>query len=222
MESQTTASVTTLSGEVPVPGVRRGRGRNWTPEEDKTLLWLVDQVRESSEPVNVTTALQEAADALGRTPVAVRARYYRLASENGEPNLRVRRRREAPGGQREPFLESLSGFLGQARKVEGLDLEGFVKGLYTLTSLASKASSAPDVARELEALKEQKTNLEAQVGLYEEQMARMREQYETLDYLVKEFINLSSVDKVTSLGDFGRRLKYQVDQFGTVMKVERI
>ncbi|MEW6081267.1 MAG: hypothetical protein AB1576_05730 [Bacillota bacterium] len=220
MESR--ATVSALSGEVPVPGMRRGRGRNWTPEEDRTLLWLVDQVRESPEPVNVTAALQEAAGALGRTPVAVRARYYRLAGDNGEPSPRVRRRRQDPGNQREPFLENLSGFLGKARKVEELDLEGFVKGLHTIASLAAKASAAPGITRELEALREEKANLEAKVGLYEEQMARMREQYETLDYLVKEFINLSSVDKVTSLGDFGRRLKYQVDQFGTVMKVERV
>lgn len=219
MESQ--AKAVTTAETQPERSGHRGRGRAWTPEEDRTLLWLVDQVRESQDAGNVTSALEEAAGALGRTPVAVRARYYRLAGSDGNGKAGPEMRK-CQVEAHEEFLSNLAGFLEEANHIPDLDLQAFVRGLHRITSGAASAVAVPDLNEQLASLKKENDRLENMVSDYEQRIKKVKDQYETLNYLVNEFINLSSVDKVTSLGDFGRRLKYQVDQFGTVMSVERI
>lgn len=234
---------------------KAGRGRAWSDEEDAALLEFV-----KAEPLgNLSAALEEAARILQRTPVAVRARYYRLCTDRPEtakvleeaegvsgkskkPGQKTKalaaRGAAAPrklaaakkrcddvvgkGGDtlEDPLLESMAGFLGTVSRLD-VDLEGLFRGLWKISELALQGKEAADLKLRIAKLEEENADLREKVGAASKKLEELRSQYEVLDYLVDEFMNLNSVDKVTSLGDFGRRLKYQVDQFGTVVKVER-
>ncbi|HHY38692.1 MAG TPA: hypothetical protein GX507_07195 [Clostridia bacterium] len=120
------------------------------------------------------------------------------------------------------FLLGLSEFLRRAKNIRGLDLDGMVRGLARLAELAEAGINAPGMSARISELEQRKEDLEERVNELTSQLERVKEQYRTLDYLINEFINLGSVEKVTSLGDFGRKLKYQVDQFGLVVNVKRV
>lgn len=120
------------------------------------------------------------------------------------------------------FLLGLSEFLRRAKNIRGLDLDGMVRGLARLAELAEAGINAPAMSARISELEQRKEDLEERVNELSSQLERVKEQYRTLDYLINEFINLGSVEKVTSLGDFGRKLKYQVDQFGLVVNVKRV
>ncbi|MEW6242796.1 MAG: SANT/Myb-like DNA-binding domain-containing protein [Bacillota bacterium] len=189
--------------------IGRGPGRNWSPEEDRKLAEMVREAEEYNRSIN--EVFEQAAQLFGRTPVAVRARYYRTASHG----------HEAHGGS-DNLLDTISAFFVHAKSLEGFDVETFFKGLSELARLAQHGAESLGVSGSLEELEEENKRLREKILNLEQRMEKLRDQYITLDFLVNEFINLSSIEKVTSLGDFGRRLKYQVDQFGTVVKIERM
>lgn len=234
---------------------KAGRGRAWSDQEDAALLEFV-----KAEPLgNLSAALEEAARILQRTPVAVRARYYRLCTNQRETadvlkGVEGITRKSKKAGKKakalaargataprklaaakkcrdvsvrqsgetlqDPLLESMAGFLGTVSRLD-VDLEGLFRGLWKISELALQGKEAADLKVRIANLEEDNAALREKVGAASRKLEELRSQYEILDYLVNEFMNLNSVDKVTSLGDFGRRLKYQVDQFGTVVKVER-
>lgn len=124
------------------------------------------------------------------------------------------------------ILDDIAGFLKNASALPSLNLAGLLKGLHSLAELASDGLEVARAREELaarrgevEGLKGEITALKEEVAGFKNRLAGLREQCETLNFLVNDWFNLQSVDKVTSLGDFGRRLKYQVDQFGSVVKV---
>lgn len=194
--------------------------RSWTAEDDQLLLETVE--KRGEKPRSLSKAFEEAAQALNRTPVAVRARYYRLAGWKNALRRPIRSTHVVGWGEKEDrLLEGLAEFLQNARTLGELNLTGFFIGLARLANLAKQGAEAMDLVGKIRELEAENHSLRSAMLTYEEKLSRLRDEYKTLDYLVSEFINLGSIDKVTSLGDFGRRLKYQVDQFGLVVNVER-
>lgn len=145
-----------------------------------------------------------------------------------------RRRRAAPaaaGGSaaglpeggaaaEERLLSDLAEFFAHSRSLDDFELRPFMAGLACMAGWARRGLEGRETAARMRALEREKETLQARVAAYEKRFEELREQYATLDFLVNEFTNLSSIEKVTALGDFGRRLKYQVDRFGLVVKAE--
>jgi len=138
----------------------------------------------------------------------------------------TRRRRPRARRDSDEILQDIAGFLRNAAGLPSLNLAGFLNGLHAMSALASDGLEVARAREELEArkaeierMKGETSTLKEEVAAFRNRLAGLKEQYETLNFLVNDWFNLQSVDKVTSLGDFGRRLKYQVDQFGSVVKV---
>lgn len=168
-------------------------------------------------------------DGEGGITGAVRAKDVKVKAVRGKSGKVQRRGSRAPklstvprDSDQDSFLLGLSEFLRRAKNIKGLDLDGMVRGLARLAELAEAGTSTFAMGQRMTDLEQEKENLEERIVELTAQLERVREQYRTLDYLITEFINLGSVDRVTSLGDFGRRLKYQVDQFGVVVNVKRV
>lgn len=194
--------------------------RSWTQEDDNLLLETVEKL--GAKPRSLSRAFEEAAQILNRTPVAVRARYYRLSGWRSALRRPIRSvQPEAWVEKEDRLLEGLSEFLENARSMGELNLTGFLLGLARLANLAKRGAEASGLVEKMRELEVENQELKTTIRAYEEKFERLRDEYRTLDFLVSEFINLGSIDKVTSLGDFGRRLRYQVDQFGLVVNVER-
>ncbi len=199
-----------------------GPGRNWSQAEDDRLLGIVRDTGAGT----LGDSFERAARALERTVGAVRARYYRLQETGSAPRPETGEVRSgAPAAVGEPeqadLLNRLAAFLDEGRRVPGLDLGGLVAGLARLSQLARLGAQAGDLEGRLQTQAAENERLRKELETLRSQMEAVREQHRTLAFLVDDFINLNSIDKVTSLGDFGRRLKYQVDQFGLVVRVQR-
>lgn len=193
------------------------------------------QVREDREPLGLTTDLARKSNkegdleahgaASGKTRVKGRHGLKKGKAKRGHTRAAacaVALSAVSLQEDQDSFLLGLSEFLRRAKNIRGLDLDGMVRGLARLAELAEAGTNAPAMGVRISELEQRKEDLENRVNELTSQLERVREQYRTLDYLINEFINLGSVDRVTSLGDFGRKLKYQVDQFGLVVNVKRV
>ncbi|MEW6524951.1 MAG: hypothetical protein AB1445_15700 [Bacillota bacterium] len=184
-------------------------------------LWEYVQTR-TARGERITQALKDFADMNGISWLTARWKYYRVKQDRDTEDMPG----EAPGQiplravpnpeTGDSLLEGLGGFLSRAARL-GVDLDGFFAGL---KCLAQHAGEGEELRARFSSLEASLRQRESEVAALKEQLGRVREQYETLNYLVHDWLNMQSVDRVTSMGDFGRRLRYQVDQFGTVIKLQ--
>jgi hypothetical protein len=124
-----------------------------------------------------------------------RAKYYRRLRAGAEP---------APA---DTVLEDLAAFLRDASGLPGVNLGGLIGGLRTLAALAMAADG---LGREREELGRRLADLERRLGL-------LKEQHRELGAMVAEFAGQTSIDKVTGLEEFTRRLQAALDRLGQVL-----
>ena len=183
-------------------------------------LWEFVQ-RETAKGNKVTSALREFAADNGISWLTARWKYYRVknerlqSEERDDPAPEEREQSESEQGGSH-VLDHLTGFLRHGQGT-GLDLEGFFAGLHLL---ARQAEQAQSLEEELQGLREKLEAEKKQCQKLEDKLEQVKEQYQTLNYLTQDWLNLQSVDRVTTMGDFGRKLQYEVDRFGTVIRVE--
>lgn len=79
---------------------------------------------------------------------------------------------------------------------------------------------------EIDRLQQENERIRASMLQEKERLERREKEltsvYELLNSMLADFMNLESVAKLASLGDFMTRLELTVDQFGTVLKSKRL
>jgi hypothetical protein len=176
-------------------------------------LWEFVQER-TARGQRITEALKEFADQNGISWLTARWKYYRVRNER-EEEPPAAEPVPAPEGAGDGLLEELGAFMKRAAAA-GVDLAAFFAALH---QLARRAEEGHGLRQRVDELERELDARQSEAAALREQLERVREQYTTLNYLVTDWLNLQSVDRVTSMGDFGRRLRYQVDQFGTVIRL---
>jgi hypothetical protein len=180
-------------------------------------LWDYVQSRTASGN-SISEALKSFADSNGISWLTARWKYYRLKQDRSTTIAELQEQLEpstplAPG-RPDDVLEALSAFLTSASGLHGTDLTGLLQGL---SNMAKAALAGEEAERTAEKIRTQYNELKQILQEYEKRFAQVRQEYETLSFLVEEWLNLHSVDRVTSMGDFGKRLRVQVDQFNRVL-----
>ena len=188
-------------------------------------LWDYVQSRTASG-VSISEALKTFADKNGISWLTARWKYYRLRQDRviGIPEL------EAPlepvGEQAgslsaaediarsDQTLSALTTFLSSASKLESIDLTGLLSGL---SNMARAALSGEDANRAAAAIRTEYNELLRTTQEYDRRFAQVRQEYQTLAALADEWLNLHSVDRVTTMGEFSKKLRVQVDQFNRVL-----
>ncbi len=182
-------------------------------------LWNFVQ-EETAKGNKVTAALREFAEDNGISWLTARWKYYRVKNERLDTERALESRSqdgdEMGAEDHDTAFSHLSAFLKYAQGT-GLDLSGLLGGLH---HLAKEAEAAQSLQREIEEKEKEMAALKQRFHALEGKMKEVKAQYQTLNYLINEWLNLQSVDRVTTMGDFGRKLQYQVDKFGTVIRLE--
>ncbi len=199
--------------------VLRKRIRWKAGKEDE--LWDYVQSRTASG-ISISEALKTFADKNGISWLTARWKYYRLRQDRtvSIPELEgpVESSRTAPAAEdlakSDQTLSALSSFLSSASKLEGIDLTGLLSGL---SNMANAALSGEDAKREAAAIRTDYNELLRTMQEYDRRFAQVRQEYQTLAALADEWLNLHSVDRVTTMGEFSKKLRVQVDQFNRVL-----
>ena len=202
-----------------VPAIRpMGKRIRWKAGKEDEL-WNYVQSHVASG-VSISEALKTFADSNGISWLTARWKYYRLKQDR---TTAIRELEEAPEKAETPAytkpdaaFEALSAFLQSASRLEQTDLTGLLMGL---ASMAKSALGGEDAERTAAAIRQQYNELQVKMQEYDKRFQQVRQEYETLACLVDEWLNLHSVDRVTSMGDFAKKLRVQVDQFNRVLAI---
>lgn len=104
-----------------------------------------------------------------------------------------------------------------------LDLRGFIEHLL---AVERDLKEEDRLRTEIQSLHEQKYQLGQELTSEKKRMRAREEElaeiHQMVNNVLAEFMQLESVAKLASLGDFIRRLEVTVDQFGNVLKCRRI
>ncbi len=104
-----------------------------------------------------------------------------------------------------------------------LDLRGFIEHLLAVERDLKREDK---LMEEIQALSEENENLHGVIDKEREKLRKreteLAEVYQLLEKTLSDFMNLESVSKLASLGDFMHRLEITVDQFGNVLKSKRV
>lgn len=183
-------------------------------------LWDYVQTR-TAAGVSISEALKRFADSNGISWLTARWKYYRLKQDR---SATIAELEEVPAPPKTASLETrfrpddsfeaLSSFLSAAARLEGTDLTGLLSGLASMARAALDGEEARGTAR---AVRTRYNELVQTCQEYEKRFSQVRQEYETLSMLVREWLARHSVDRVTTLGDFAKRLEVQVDQFNRVL-----
>ncbi len=104
-----------------------------------------------------------------------------------------------------------------------LDLRGFIEHLL---AVERNLKQEDRLLEEIDRLQQENERIRASMLQEKERLERREKEltsvYELLNSMLADFMNLESVAKLASLGDFMTRLELTVDQFGTVLKSKRL
>ncbi len=104
-----------------------------------------------------------------------------------------------------------------------LDLRGFIEHLLAVERDLKREDKLLEEIQQLQAVNE---SLQAMMEKEREKLKKreteLAEVYQLLEKTLSDFMNLESVSKLASLGDFMHRLEITVDQFGNVLKSKRV
>ncbi|MDP2858295.1 MAG: hypothetical protein Q8P50_10000 [Bacillota bacterium] len=191
-------------------------------------LWDYVQSRMASG-ISISEALKTFADKNSISWLTARWKYYRLRQDRAVviPELEEQdaarhdaARAVGPGlatdeaAKSDQTLQALSNFLSSASKLEGVDLTGLLTGL---SNMATAALSGEEARHTAATIRTEYNELLRIMQEYDRRFAQVRQEYQTLAGLVDEWLNLHSVDRVTTMGEFGKKLRVQVDQFNRVL-----
>ena len=201
----------------------------WGEGKEGELISFVQEKQAEGHPIG--EAIREFAQMNNINWLTARQRYYRIlqrrqGKKRNKDHLHLPQGVTITASSGDPMLDAIATFLQQVRNLDDFSIQYFFEGLARLAGLATFGLRGDGIRKEMEekdkalaALAEEVERLQAEVKHYQTRFSELQAQWETLNYLVDNWLNMRSVDKVTSMGDFGRRLKYQVDEFGTVVKV---
>jgi hypothetical protein len=185
-------------------------------------LWDYVQSR-TATGISISEALKTFADKNGISWLTARWKYYRLRQDRatGIPELEEQEPGElvvAPAveenAKSDQTLTALSAFLSSASKLESVDLTGLLTGL---SNMANAALGGEDARRATSTIRSEYNELLRTMQEYDRRFGQVRQEYQTLAALVDEWLNLHSVDRVTTMGEFSKKLRVQVDQFNRVL-----
>lgn len=187
-------------------------------------LWNYVQNR-TAAGVSISEALKTFADQNGISWLTARWKYYRLRQDRAVTIEELEEATEAAQETREhntiqptmkpdEAFEALSRFLSAASKLECTDLTGL---LYGLASMANAALKGEDAQRETAAIRAQYNELQKRMQEYERWLLQVRQEYETLRNTAEHWLSLHSVDRVTTMGEFAKKLQVQVEQLNRVL-----
>ncbi len=104
-----------------------------------------------------------------------------------------------------------------------LDLRGFIEHLLAVERDLKREDKLFEEIQQLQTINE---SLQAMMEKEREKLKKreteLAEVYQLLEKTLCDFMNLESVSKLASLGDFMHRLEITVDQFGNVLKSKRV
>lgn len=104
-----------------------------------------------------------------------------------------------------------------------LDLRGFIEHLLAVERNLKKEDQ---LLEEIDGLNQEIERLQDSLSREKERLERrereLGEFYKVFNTMLNDFMNLESVAKLASLGDFMKRLEVTVDQFGNVLRTRRI
>ena len=104
-----------------------------------------------------------------------------------------------------------------------LDLRGFIEHLLDVERNMKKEDR---LMEEIDRLNTEIDSMQNEIIREKDKLERREKElievYKVFNSMLTDFMNLESVAKLTSLGDFMKRLEVTVDQFGTVLKSKRI
>jgi flagellar motility protein MotE (MotC chaperone) len=104
-----------------------------------------------------------------------------------------------------------------------LDLRGFIEHLLDVERNMKKEDR---LMEEIDRLNTDIAAMQNEITREKDKLERREKElievYKVFNSMLTDFMNLESVAKLTSLGDFMKRLEVTVDQFGTVLKSRRI
>ena len=83
--------------------------------------------------------------------------------------------------------------------------------------MAKSALAGEEAERAANVIRAQYNEVVLKLQEYDKRFGQVRQEYDTLAGLVDEWLNMHSVDRVTSMGDFCKKLRVQVDQFNRVL-----
>ena len=203
-----------------MPAAKAGQKRiRWKAGKEDEL-WTYVQTR-SAAGISISESLKTFADANGISWLTARWKYYRLKQDRAET---IEELEEAPRDeQRNPAqasfsadesFQALSSFLDYAKQLERTDLTSLLSGLASMAKCALEGEQAQNTSSRVRA---QYNELLQCVQEYDKRFSQVRQEYEILRSLVEEWLARHSVDRVTTMGDFAKRLKVQVDQFNRVL-----
>jgi len=194
-------------------------------------LWNYVQNR-TAAGVSISEALKTFADKNGISWLTARWKYYRLKQDKDSalevaeevvpaPRYRpadvLRMPQPAPVHSTlrpDEAFEALSSFLSSASKIESLDLAGLLNGL---GSMASAALRGEDSIRESATVRQQYNELQQQFVEYKRRLDQVRAEYDILANIANDWLDLHSVDRVTMMGDFAKKLQVQVEKVNRVV-----
>jgi len=183
--------------------------KRYTKEEDE----LITENWEAAEDKEGFAA------ALGRTKASVNSRYYYLLRKNTtkkEPE-------EIADGALDDLQEKIFKLEGALKASNEQFTAWLENALYLFKENKPNTNllRVSSLVKENNLLKEKNQELSQEVDRLESMLISEKERYEKvykeLDFWLGQFMKLSSVEKITSLGDFVPRLKTIVDKYGTVI-----
>lgn len=143
--------------------------------------------------------------------------------------------KQAEDKEEKPFLYQLAHLPESVQKLEErveelhrfqkrqLDLRGFIEHLL---AVERNLKQEEHLLEEIDRLQLESEKNKALIAKEKERLERKEREfvavYEILNSMLSDYMNLESVAKLASLGDFMNRLEVTVDQFGTVLKSKRL
>lgn len=104
-----------------------------------------------------------------------------------------------------------------------LDLRGFIEHLLAVErNLKQEDKLMEEIQRLMSENESIQTTLEKEKFRIKKREEELSDLFKMLNGLLNEFMNLESVSKLASLGDFMHRLEITVDQFGNVLKSKKV
>jgi hypothetical protein len=177
----------------------RPRKRNLWSAGTEEQLWT--RIRDRDDRP-ISAVIREFCRERGLSFHTARAKYYRLQ----------RTGQAAAEPPTDSALEDLGAFLRDASQVPGVDLVGFLSGLKTLAALAAAGQRRGELMEEVEILRRERAQAASRLEEYGKRLDLLTGELQTIAALVEEFTGLSSVAKVSGLGEFTRKLSNQVER----------
>lgn len=130
------------------------------------------------------------------------------------------------------IIDVLSAFAKATKRIDGVDGEGLLKQLAVLATMAVDNSEVGNLrnelfhyhrenrrlANELEAVRRERDLLRAKLSEFDEKMEEVRRQQEVVDYIVKEFTSIRTIEQVGALKDYTNRIRVETDRLGNVIR----